>query len=81
MHSLGFRIWNEKLSLLFPQSIRIWHVSPGANCKQIHEWCFPASAIKSVTHDKRDARAAFLYVHENSDVFHLFFPNENIERR
>ncbi len=55
------------------QSIRVWHVIQ--NPKQIHEWYFPAAAIKSISQFKRDARAVFLYVHENAEDFNIFFPS------
>ncbi|KAI0229035.1 Mitogen-activated protein kinase kinase kinase 15 [Lamellibrachia satsuma] len=62
------------------QSIRIWHVAPKEN-KQIHEWKFSASAIKSVSQYRRNIKAVFLYVHENSDDFHIFFPSESHKQR
>ena len=42
---------------------------------------FQMEDIKSVTHYKRDARAVFLYVFENSDDFHIFFATEGHKLR
>ncbi|XP_052245245.1 mitogen-activated protein kinase kinase kinase 15-like isoform X3 [Dreissena polymorpha] len=41
-----------------------------------HEWFFSASQLKGVSLYKRDNRAVFLYVTENSDDFHIFFSSE-----
>ncbi|KAL4232637.1 hypothetical protein ACF0H5_007326 [Mactra antiquata] len=41
-----------------------------------HEWLFPVPSIKGVSLYKRDARAVFLYVVDNSDDFHIFFSSE-----
>lgn len=50
-------------------------------CKQQHEWNFSASMIRSVSLYKRDERSVFLYVHQNSDDFQMFFPSETLRNR
>uniref|UniRef100_A0A8C7XL34 mitogen-activated protein kinase kinase kinase n=1 Tax=Oryzias sinensis TaxID=183150 RepID=A0A8C7XL34_9TELE len=43
---------------------------------RLHQWTFPASAIRGVSASKIDERSCFLYVHYNSDDFQLCFPSE-----
>ncbi|XP_055927798.1 mitogen-activated protein kinase kinase kinase 15-like isoform X2 [Argiope bruennichi] len=50
-------------------------------CRKLHEWVFNASALKSVSLYKRDERCLFLYVHQNSDDFQMFFPSEVMRKR
>ncbi|XP_042147874.1 mitogen-activated protein kinase kinase kinase 15 isoform X2 [Ixodes scapularis] len=50
-------------------------------CKRIHEWLFNASSIRSISQYKRDERCLFLYVHQNSDDFQMFFPSELLKNR
>ncbi|KFB41958.1 AGAP000747-PB-like protein [Anopheles sinensis] len=45
------------------------------NCLKLHDFNFLASQIKSVSLYKRDERCAYLYVHQNSDDFQMFFPS------
>ncbi|XP_022075321.2 mitogen-activated protein kinase kinase kinase 5 [Acanthochromis polyacanthus] len=45
--------------------------------KGLHQWTFPASAIRGVSASKIDERSCFLYVHYNSDDFQLCFPSES----
>ena len=49
--------------------------------KIFYDTFFQMEDIKSVTHYKRDARAVFLYVFENSDDFHIFFATEGHKLR
>lgn len=44
--------------------------------KGLHEWTFPASAIRGVSISKFDERSCFFYVLYNSDDFQLFFPSD-----
>lgn len=50
-------------------------------CKQIHFWEFTSNMIRSVSFYKRDERCLFLYVHQNSDDFQIFFPSEACRQR
>ncbi|XP_069320189.1 mitogen-activated protein kinase kinase kinase 15 [Eulemur rufifrons] len=54
----------------------LWHVSP-TEMKQIHEWNFTASSIKGISISKFDERCCFLYVHDNSDDFQIYFSTED----
>ncbi|XP_064617996.1 mitogen-activated protein kinase kinase kinase 15-like isoform X2 [Liolophura sinensis] len=56
--------------------VRLWHVISDPEDKFGHEWMFPGATIKGVSKYKRDHRAVFLYVEENSDDFHIFFSSE-----
>uniref|UniRef100_A0A673NH25 mitogen-activated protein kinase kinase kinase n=1 Tax=Sinocyclocheilus rhinocerous TaxID=307959 RepID=A0A673NH25_9TELE len=58
------------------KNVSIWHVSP-AETKGIHEWNFTASSIKGISISKFDERCCFLYVHDNSDDFQIYFSTEN----
>lgn len=50
-------------------------------CKKLHDFVFTASQIKSVSLYKRDERCAYLYVHQNSDDFQIFFPTTNCRQK
>ncbi|XP_044064373.1 mitogen-activated protein kinase kinase kinase 5 isoform X3 [Siniperca chuatsi] len=56
------------------RTVQLKHVTPLK--KGLHEWTFPASAIRGVSASKIDERSCFLYVHYNSDDFQLCFPSE-----
>ncbi|XP_061171243.1 mitogen-activated protein kinase kinase kinase 15-like isoform X5 [Saccostrea echinata] len=62
------------------KEVRLWHVYPESESSKDHEWTFPAMSIKGVSLYRRDCRAVFLYVQENSDDFHIFFSSE-LQRR
>ncbi|XP_030612692.1 mitogen-activated protein kinase kinase kinase 15 isoform X2 [Archocentrus centrarchus] len=57
------------------KNVSIWHVSP-AETKGIHEWNFTALSIKGISISKFDERCCFLYVHDNSDDFQIYFSTE-----
>ncbi|KAL6109739.1 map3k6 [Pungitius sinensis] len=56
------------------RTVQLEHVTPVK--KGLHQWTFPASAIRGVSVSKIDERSCFLYVHFNSDDFQLCFPSE-----
>ncbi|XP_034972406.2 mitogen-activated protein kinase kinase kinase 15 isoform X2 [Zootoca vivipara] len=58
------------------RTVSLWHVSP-TEVKQIHEWNFTASSIRGISISKFDERCCFLYVHDNSDDFQIYFSTEN----
>ncbi|KAM4735918.1 mitogen-activated protein kinase kinase kinase 5 isoform 2-T2 [Anableps anableps] len=55
-------------------TVQLKHVTPLK--KGLHQWTFPATAIRGVSASKIDERSCFLYVHYNSDDFQLCFPSE-----
>ncbi|KAM5196856.1 mitogen-activated protein kinase kinase kinase 15 [Hipposideros larvatus] len=57
-------------------TVSLWHVSP-TEMKQTHEWNFTTCSIKGISISKFDERCCFLYVHDNSDDFQIYFPTEN----
>ncbi|KAL6068323.1 hypothetical protein STEG23_002934, partial [Scotinomys teguina] len=58
------------------RTVSLWHVSP-TEMKQIHEWNFTPSSIKGISLSKFDERCCFLYVHDNSDDFQIYFSTED----
>ncbi|XP_032962780.1 mitogen-activated protein kinase kinase kinase 15 isoform X1 [Rhinolophus ferrumequinum] len=58
------------------RTVSLWHVSP-TEVKQIHEWNFTASSIRGISISKFDERCCFLYVHDNSDDFQIYFSTED----
>ncbi|XP_067125042.1 mitogen-activated protein kinase kinase kinase 15 isoform X2 [Centruroides vittatus] len=66
------------------KSIQIYNIcieTLKGKCHNLHEWIFQASSIKSVSLYKRDERCLFLYVHQNSDDFQMFFPSELLRNK
>jgi len=55
------------------QAVRLWHAVP-AERDPIHEWKFSIASVKLLSRHQHNARSMFLYVHENSDDFHIIFP-------
>ncbi|XP_074640238.1 mitogen-activated protein kinase kinase kinase 15-like isoform X2 [Tubulanus polymorphus] len=58
------------------QSVMLWHICPDPDDKKPHQWRFTDSQIKNVSLYKRDDRAIFLYVEQNSDDFQIYFSSE-----
>lgn len=54
------------------KNIHLWNVTDQDDQKA-NDWTFPVDTIKKVSLYKRDSRAIFLYVEENSDDFHIYF--------
>ncbi|XP_046667133.1 mitogen-activated protein kinase kinase kinase 15 isoform X2 [Homalodisca vitripennis] len=66
------------------KSLQVWNLctdSMKGNCRQVHEWLFTASTIRSVSLYKRDERCLFLYVHQNCDDFQMYFPTGEWRQR
>ncbi|XP_069493211.1 mitogen-activated protein kinase kinase kinase 15 isoform X2 [Ambystoma mexicanum] len=57
-------------------TVSLWHVSP-VEVKGIHDWNFTASSIRGISISKFDERCCFLYVHDNSDDFQIYFSTED----
>ncbi|XP_014646629.1 PREDICTED: mitogen-activated protein kinase kinase kinase 15 [Ceratotherium simum simum] len=58
------------------RTVSLWHVPP-TEMKQIHEWNFTASSVRGISISKFDERCCFLYVHDNSDDFQIYFSTED----
>ncbi|XP_061103621.1 mitogen-activated protein kinase kinase kinase 5 [Conger conger] len=56
------------------RTVQLSHVTK--HKKGLHQWTFPAAAIRGVSVSKFDGRCCFLYVLYNSDDFQLYFPSE-----
>ncbi|ESN90605.1 hypothetical protein HELRODRAFT_189913 [Helobdella robusta] len=74
---------NHKMVPCYLQSVRLWHVgvknkpkSEQSSTSEVHEWYFRATSIKFISSCQLNKRAMFLYVFDNSDDFHIFFPSE-----
>ncbi|XP_031844801.1 apoptotic signal-regulating kinase 1 isoform X2 [Nomia melanderi] len=66
------------------KSVQLWNLcldNMKNSCKQVHDWLFTANMIRSVSLYKRDERCLFLYVHQNSDDFQMFFPSVQCRQR
>lgn len=66
------------------KSIQIFNICvhyEKANCRKRHDFLFMANQIKSVSLYKRDERCAYLYVHQNSDDFQIYFPSVLVRQR
>ncbi|XP_021348144.1 mitogen-activated protein kinase kinase kinase 5-like [Mizuhopecten yessoensis] len=61
--------------------VKLWNVCPKDGTQNSYQWSFPCTAIKGVSLYKRDCRAVFLYVQQNSDDFHIFFSSESQRKR
>jgi len=59
----------------------IIHLRDLNSCRKLHLWHIKATGIRGISLYKRDERCVFLYVHDNSDDFQIFFPSESIRAR
>lgn len=59
----------------------ITHLKDLNGCRKPHLWHIKATGIRGISLYKRDDRCVFLYVHDNSDDFQIFFPSESIRER
>lgn len=57
------------------------HLRDLNGCRKLHLWHIKATGIRGISLYKRDDRCVFLYVHDNSDDFQIFFPTDSIRAR
>jgi len=74
-------IIGPSFALLCQTTISLYHEDQDDDSRRLHNWHFDAAAIKSISHYRRNSRGVFLYVYENSDDFHIFFPSELHKQR
>lgn len=70
----------EEKSLTISQMC-ISHLRDINGCRKPHLWDIKATGIRGISLYKRDERCIFLYVHDNSDDFQIYFPSELIRSR
>lgn len=70
----------EEKSISISQMCAI-HLKDLNGCRKPHLWHIKATGIRGISLYKRDDRCVFLYVHDNSDDFQIFFPSECIRER
>lgn len=71
---------DEEKSITISQMC-IVHLKDLNACRKPHLWHIKATGIKGISLYKRDERCVFLYVHDNSDDFKIYFPSEAIRAR
>jgi len=70
----------EEKSITISQ-ICLAHSRDMNSCRKPHLWHIKATGIRCISLYKRDERCVFLYVHDNSDDFQIFFPSEALRAR
>lgn len=71
---------DEEKSITISQMC-ITHLKDLNGCRKPHLWHIKATGVRGISLYKRDDRCVFLYVHDNSDDFQIFFPSESIRAR
>lgn len=59
----------------------ITHLRTLDGCRKPHLWNIKATGVRGISLYKRDERCVFLYVHDNSDDFQIYFPSDSIRSR
>lgn len=70
----------EEKSITISQMCII-HLRDLNGCRKPHLWHIQATGIRGISLYKRDDRCVYLYVHDNSDDFQIFFPSESLRSR